>query len=153
MLIKFSSIISFPSNRDYRWYQEDMIHPSQPAVTYIFEKFLKKYFSASTSILLKKIRTLNLNMEHKPRFIKSPTYTQHAQRCIRQILELRQDILRSMDYFLVGKEECTDRELAKRSLVKACVEVLWEDERASLLRHINYEGDVQAGPITTGRES
>jgi len=34
--------------RDYRFYKEDMLHPSSEAVKYIWEKFQDTYFSAST---------------------------------------------------------------------------------------------------------
>ena len=34
--------------RDYRFYKEDMIHPNNIAVNYIWEKLSKKWFSDET---------------------------------------------------------------------------------------------------------
>lgn len=41
--------------RDYRFYAEDMIHPSHQAVEYIWEKFSETYFSAQTITINQKI--------------------------------------------------------------------------------------------------
>jgi hypothetical protein len=33
--------------RDYRWYAEDMTHPSEAAIKYIFEKFTEAFIAES----------------------------------------------------------------------------------------------------------
>jgi hypothetical protein len=49
--------------RDYRFYDSDMLHPSQVAVDYIWEKFGEKYFSTDTRDIIgrwqKVLRSLN----------------------------------------------------------------------------------------------
>lgn len=52
--------------RDYRFYKEDMIHPSKEAVEYIFELFLENYFSETTIREVKNVRNLLLAINHRP---------------------------------------------------------------------------------------
>ena len=52
--------------RDYRFYAEDMIHPSAEAEEYIWNKFSESYFSNDTKALLKEWQTVKKMMEHKP---------------------------------------------------------------------------------------
>lgn len=49
--------------RDYRFYGEDMIHPTAFAEQYIFQKFIETYSSASIP-LLEKWKALKKRMEH-----------------------------------------------------------------------------------------
>jgi len=67
-----SSINYFPSYeimmdelRDYRFYTEDMLHPSQTAIDYIWEQFSDFAFSADTKILLKEVEGIQKRMAHK----------------------------------------------------------------------------------------
>jgi hypothetical protein len=58
--------------RDYRFYADDMLHPSQKAINYIWEKFGDGFFSAHTKdaiALVNKVRTMQNH------HIKSPTKT------------------------------------------------------------------------------
>lgn len=55
LVTKFSQASYFPAYelivddlRDYRFYKEDLIHPSKQAVDYVFEKFSETYFSDET---------------------------------------------------------------------------------------------------------
>ena len=52
--------------RDYRFYQEDMLHPSEQAVSYIWERFSELYFSKETSSFLEKWRPIKEALGHKP---------------------------------------------------------------------------------------
>ncbi|MBX9851548.1 MAG: GSCFA domain-containing protein [Cytophagaceae bacterium] len=51
--------------RDYRFYKEDMIHPTELAENYIWEIFLEKYCSAGTVDLLKEWESVKKAIEHK----------------------------------------------------------------------------------------
>ncbi len=42
--------------RDYRFFKEDLIHPSKQAVDYIWEKFSDTYFEQSTQTIIQKIK-------------------------------------------------------------------------------------------------
>ncbi len=51
--------------RDYRFYEEDLIHPNKQALDYIWEKFSESSFSDSTRLLLTRIQSLKLRMAHR----------------------------------------------------------------------------------------
>jgi hypothetical protein len=51
--------------RDYRFYADDMLHPSNKAVQYIFEKFFDTYFNETTKQLNKEINALVEASEHR----------------------------------------------------------------------------------------
>ena len=52
--------------RDYRYYAEDMVHPSAVAVEYIWECFGKCYFDKETDRLNEEIEAIIRAMEHRP---------------------------------------------------------------------------------------
>lgn len=52
--------------RDYRFYKSDMIHPSEQAVDYIYEKFSQCYYSDAMVNFLSKWIPLQKAFSHKP---------------------------------------------------------------------------------------
>lgn len=52
--------------RDYRFYAPDMIHPSEQAVDYIFERFREIYFSESASLFYDEYQPIKQALNHKP---------------------------------------------------------------------------------------
>ncbi len=52
--------------RDYRFYGDDMLHPSELAIDYIWEKFGDSFFDTNTKELNKRISKLNKEKNHKP---------------------------------------------------------------------------------------
>ena len=52
--------------RDYRFYEEDMLHPSAQAVDYIFERLSETYFSEETIEFLKAWKPIREAFTHKP---------------------------------------------------------------------------------------
>ena len=60
--------------RDYRFYQNDMLHPSAFAVDYIWEKFIKHYFSEETKALVNEIGKIRRMFEHRAFNIKTEAY-------------------------------------------------------------------------------
>lgn len=51
--------------RDYRFYKEDMAHPNQQAIDYIWQKFGECFFSRETQNLNEKIHKLNQALNHR----------------------------------------------------------------------------------------
>lgn len=51
--------------RDYRFYKEDMAHPNEQAIQYVWEKFSECYFSKETLALNLQIQKLNLALNHR----------------------------------------------------------------------------------------
>ena len=52
--------------RDYRFYQEDMLHPSPQAVDYIWERLQDSYFSDDAKQFLKEWQPLKRVLHHRP---------------------------------------------------------------------------------------
>ena len=52
--------------RDYRFYQEDMLHPSQQAIDYLWERLVDTYFSDEAKAFLSEWRPIKLALNHKP---------------------------------------------------------------------------------------
>ncbi|MGZ3900640.1 MAG: GSCFA domain-containing protein [Bacteroidia bacterium] len=51
--------------RDYRFYKEDLAHPNEQAIDYVWRKFSDCYFNDETKALNTKINKLNLALQHK----------------------------------------------------------------------------------------
>lgn len=51
--------------RDYRFYAEDMLHPSQQAVAYIWERFAEAFFSEDTWRFLEEWRPIKEALAHR----------------------------------------------------------------------------------------
>lgn len=77
----FSNIFYFPAYeifmddlRDYRFYKEDMIHPSEAGINYVWSKFSELFFDKNTIETIKKIKEINSALNHRP---INPTSDQH----------------------------------------------------------------------------
>lgn len=54
--------------RDYRFYKEDMFHPNDSAVDYIWEKFSGSFISKSSRESMDEVERFIRALEHRPRF-------------------------------------------------------------------------------------
>ena len=68
-----SPIIYFPAFeimmdelRDYRFYAEDMLHPNQTAIDYIWIRFFENFISESVFDLMNDICTIQKGLKHRP---------------------------------------------------------------------------------------
>ena len=52
--------------RDYRFYQEDMLHPSQQAVEYIWERLVETCLSDEAKVFLEEWRPVTQALNHRP---------------------------------------------------------------------------------------
>ena len=52
--------------RDYRFYADDMLHPSQQAIDYIWERFAETYFSERTRQFLNEWQPIKAALNHRP---------------------------------------------------------------------------------------
>ena len=52
--------------RDYRFYKPDMLHPSEQAVEYIYERFAETYFSENTNRFITEWRPIKEALGHRP---------------------------------------------------------------------------------------
>lgn len=52
--------------RDYRFYREDMLHPTDQAVEYIWQRFSETFFSKQTRKFLEEWRPIKAALAHRP---------------------------------------------------------------------------------------
>ena len=52
--------------RDYRFYAEDMLHPNQTAIDYIWMQFFENYISESVFGLMNEIGSIQKGLQHRP---------------------------------------------------------------------------------------
>lgn len=60
--------------RDYRFFNEDMIHPNEIAINYIWEKIQTVFFSMSTFDFIKEMSKLDKAIHHRPFNSTSESY-------------------------------------------------------------------------------
>jgi hypothetical protein len=75
--------------RDYRFYAEDMIHPSSQAIDYIWERFSDTYMDQETHALMKEVNVIDKNLNHKPFNAKAEAYKQFLMQTLLKIRQLR----------------------------------------------------------------
>lgn len=60
--------------RDYRFYAEDMLHPNQTAIDYIWEVFSETYFTSETFSTMKEVDSIQKSINHRPFNTKGDLY-------------------------------------------------------------------------------
>ena len=75
--------------RDYRFYAEDMLHPSSQAVEYIWQRLSEVYFSAETKTFLREWQPLKAALNHKPFNPDSQEYRIFIDKTMLKIAELQ----------------------------------------------------------------
>lgn len=90
------SVYYFPSYeivvdelRDYRFYAEDMLHPSLVAVNYLWESFVNSYLSAHTQQIMKEWDEINKALQHKPFRPESEQYKRFLTQIVLKIEQLK----------------------------------------------------------------
>jgi hypothetical protein len=96
---KYDKVHYFPSYeimndelRDYRFYKSDMIHPSEVAEEYIWERFSEVYFESTTLELLEKWGKLHRAINHKPFQPRSEAHQQFIRSTIAKLEALQQQL-------------------------------------------------------------
>ena len=76
--------------RDYRFYADDMLHPSQMAVKYIWECFSKCYFSSETQTVMKEWMEVRRGLEHRPYHPESEAYRIFLSQIVLKIARMKE---------------------------------------------------------------
>ena len=76
--------------RDYRYYGEDLAHPSKMAVEYVWERFCEYALSQPTRELLPRIEQIVTAAEHRPFNPKSEAHATFCRKMLMRIAELPQ---------------------------------------------------------------
>ena len=65
--------------RDYRFYAEDMFHPNQTAINYIWDKFLQVWIASEATTTMDDVDTIQKGLLHKPFNPNSNSHQQFLQ--------------------------------------------------------------------------
>ena len=93
----FPEVLYFPSYelmndelRDYRFYDEDMVHPSPLAMRYIGDRFADAFFSHETQALALQVSKLRKALHHRPLHPDTEEYHRFKETTIQQVKALQQ---------------------------------------------------------------
>ena len=86
--------------RDYRFYADDMFHPSSLAVEYLWDCFSRCYFSKSTQEIMSKWEKIIKALSHKPFRADSEEYRAFLSQIVLKITEIKENF----PYLEVQKE-------------------------------------------------
>ncbi|MDR1331313.1 MAG: GSCFA domain-containing protein [Tannerella sp.] len=86
--------------RDYRFYAEDLFHPSDTAVCYLFERFADTFMDAETRMLLTEVNEVRKAFVHKPLYPESKSYTNFMAQTLLKAEQLKTKI----PYICFGNE-------------------------------------------------
>ncbi len=75
--------------RDYRFYKQDMIHPSKEAEDYIWENFTSTFMDESAKQFFKKWDSIQSALEHKPFHPSSSSHQQFLKTMLQKLEELK----------------------------------------------------------------
>lgn len=75
--------------RDYRFYESDLIHPSQVAEDYIWNEFSKRYFRNETKDFLKEWTRIKDAISHRPFHPESPSHQTFIRKTISKLNTLK----------------------------------------------------------------
>ncbi len=78
--------------RDYRFYKEDLIHPSELAEKMIFQKFSTAYISEESQKVMESWQSVQKMIAHRPFQIQTPSYRQHLETTLEKLNELADKI-------------------------------------------------------------
>lgn len=97
LVAKYSNAHYFPAYeilvddlRDYRYYGDDLIHPSSQAIEYIWEVFARKVLTPKAQLLLPRIQKILNAVQHRPMNPNSKAYKTFCTSQLRNIMELTQ---------------------------------------------------------------
>ncbi len=89
--------------RDYRFFKDDLVHPTNMAVNYVWDKFKRCYFGNDTQLLLSEIEKVKTAANHKPFSFESEEH----QRFIAKQIDLMESLSDKYSFlnFDVEKEQ------------------------------------------------
>lgn len=87
--------------RDYRFYKEDLIHPSEVAENYIWEKFSGYYFNSSTLSFIEDWTEIRRAIQHRPFNERSQDHQKFVAETLSKLGELKSriNVDQEVEYF------------------------------------------------------
>lgn len=76
--------------RDYRYYADDLVHPSSMAADYIYERFCDTFVTPDEQALSERCRHIQRALEHRPFHAASSQHQQFLRNTLEHIQQLKQ---------------------------------------------------------------
>lgn len=77
--------------RDYRFYDEDLIHPGKPGIAYVWQRFAETYFNKATRDIMARVEKIQKDRSHIPLNPDSDAYQVFLSRLEERIKQLQAD--------------------------------------------------------------
>ena len=77
--------------RDYRFYAADMLHPSEQAVEYVWQRFSETYYGEEMRQFLSRWRPIEAALSHRPFNPESQEYQEFLKQTNEKLTQLRAD--------------------------------------------------------------
>ena len=74
--------------RDYRFYASDMIHPSESARNYIWNRFTENFISDDALIIMQNVERIVTSIKHKPHFPDTISFRNFNKSIVEKIEEI-----------------------------------------------------------------
>jgi hypothetical protein len=74
--------------RDYRFYKDDLVHPNEAAINFVFEKFTGHLIGQPSKELMEKIKKVISAINHKPFFKESISHKKFISAQLKIIAEI-----------------------------------------------------------------
>ena len=71
--------------RDYRFYARDMLHPSDEAIDYIWERFSRGFLTSPSQEFCQKWGKILLKLEHRPLQPRSESYRMFLEQLLKEL--------------------------------------------------------------------
>lgn len=98
LVSEFRDLRYFPSYellmdelRDYRFYAEDMLHPGNTAIDYIWEKFSEAWIADDSRQVMKRVQKIRRGLAHRPFNENSEAHKSFLQQLQREISRLQEE--------------------------------------------------------------
>lgn len=75
--------------RDYRFYAQDMIHPNQIAIDYIWERFTEAFITPAAQETMKQVDTIQKGLSHRPFNPEAPQHKEFLSKLSDKITRLQ----------------------------------------------------------------
>lgn len=84
--------------RDYRFYEEDMLHPNKTAIEFIWKRFYSCFMDKTTQSTMQEIKNIYLARHHKPFNSNTEAYRSFAEQQIKKMHSLKKSYGNSIDF-------------------------------------------------------
>lgn len=75
--------------RDYRFYAEDMLHPNQTAIDYIWERFVESHINEASCSIMEEVASIQKGLAHRPLNPNTTTHQQFLNKLNEKIIKIK----------------------------------------------------------------